>query len=85
MEKMREEFEAWAIEKDLDTSHYIDNGEMGDYCDVVTQYAWLGWKASRSALCVELPAHWYDEKNSCHVMSLTEVTNALDKSGVPYA
>ncbi|MGL4354098.1 MAG: hypothetical protein ACRCVV_14665 [Shewanella sp.] len=82
MEKMREEFESWAVTADLDTSHYIDNGEMGDYCDVVAQYAWMGWKASRALLCIELPPI----KNDSHKynQALHDVSGVLQLSGVNY-
>lgn len=46
MKTVREVFEDWAVEQDLDTSCYIDDGVQGDYCDVVAQYAWLGWQAA---------------------------------------
>lgn len=64
MEKMREEFEAWHIEqckadgmdwRDLSSELERDGDE---YVYAGAHYAWRGWKASRAALCVELP---YDE------------------------
>lgn len=69
---MREQFEAWYLQQQ--SYGLAHKAEL-----------WKTWQASRAALCIELPAHWYDERNSCHVMSLMEVTDALDKAGVPYA
>ena len=39
----REEFEAWAIEHDLDLTAISDN----QYSDCNTDFAWLAWQASR--------------------------------------
>lgn len=50
MDKMREEFEAWAINCDLCTFAVGD-----EYKYMTTEWAWRAWKASRAALCVELP------------------------------
>lgn len=47
MNEMRLSFEEWAVITDLDTSYYVDNEEIGDYCDVVTQVAWLAWQAAK--------------------------------------
>lgn len=70
-ELMREEFEAWAIREAAVMQYsfpqdvvYI-NGN-GDYAIVWVQGAWLGWQASRAALCVELPkevaaGRWADD------------------------
>ena len=51
MEKMREEFEAWAIS---DMGYMVARVGDGYKCDYMNT-AWLSWKASRTALCVELP------------------------------
>lgn len=50
MDKMREEFEAWAINCDLCTFAVGD-----EYKYMTTEWAWRAWEASRAALCVELP------------------------------
>lgn len=55
-DKMREEFEAWAI-----TSAWMGlSGEClefidGGYVNCEVQAAWLAWQASREALVIELP------------------------------
>ncbi|UNY40145.1 hypothetical protein KLEA5_gp56 [Aeromonas phage vB_AveS_KLEA5] len=81
MEKTREDFETWATEKDLDLSHFIDDEKMGDYCDVVTQYVWLGWQASRSTLCVELP-----KPRECDgpMILIFDVEEVLDDVGISH-
>ena len=85
MEKMREEFEAWHIKQceadgmDLrDISSELDRNGDG-YVYIGAQYAWRGWKASRAALCVELP-------ENCKGMALTvsELHRELDKAGVSH-
>lgn len=74
MDKMREEFEAWAINCDLCT-FAVGN----EYKYMTTEWAWRAWKASRAALCIELP-------ENCKGMTLTvdEFHKQLDKAGVSY-
>ena len=75
MDKMREEFEAWAIS---DMGYMVARAGDGYKCDYMNT-AWLSWKASRDALCVELP-------ENCKGMALTvdEFHKQLDKAGVSY-
>lgn len=55
---LRTEFEEFAISTDLDTSQYIDNGEVGDYCDVVTQVAWLAWQKCHIKQLTKIPPEY---------------------------
>ena len=76
-EKMREEFESWAISCHMCT--YLDGVE---YRHQSTEWAWMAWQASRAALVVELPgAIWcplaYHE-------AINDVKEALDDAGVSY-
>lgn len=64
MDKMREEFEAWY------------SGFYG-YGDAHKKDLWDTWKASRAALCVELP----DESS---VWRYQDVCESLDDAGVSY-
>ena len=75
MEKMREEFEAFAIS---DMGYMVARVGDGYKCDYMNT-AWLSWKASRAALCIELP-------ENCKGMALTvsELHRELDRAGVPY-
>ena len=75
MDKMREEFEAWAIS---DMGYMVARAGGGYKCDYMNT-AWLSWEASRAALCVELP-------ENCKGMALTvsELHQQLDKAGVSY-
>lgn len=75
MEKMREEFESWA----MSDMGYMCVRVGGGYKDDYMNTAWLAWKASRAALCVELP-------ENCKGMALTvdEFHRQLDKVGVSY-
>ena len=75
MNKMRKEFEAWAIS---DMGYMVARAGDGYKCDYMNT-AWLSWKASRAALCVELP-------ENCKGMALTvsELHKQLDKAGVSY-
>ena len=75
MDKMREEFESWAMSDMGYMCVRVDGGYKDDYMNT----AWLAWKASRAVLCVELP-------ENCKGMALTvdEFHRQLDKAGVPY-
>ena len=75
MDKMREEFEAFAIS---DMGYMVARAGDGYKCDYMNT-AWLSWKASRAALCVELP-------ENCKGMALTvsELHQQLDKAGVSH-
>ena len=75
MKKMREEFESWAIS---DMGYMVARVGDGYKCDYMNT-AWLSWKASRAALCIELP-------ENCKGMALTvsELHKQLDKAGVSY-
>lgn len=84
---MREEFEAQAIAFGIEPMDLSTNDD-GDYEDAEVSAMWagfvIGWQASRAALCVELPAHWYDERTGDTVFTTDGVIDALDKAGVPY-
>ena len=75
MDRMREDFEAWAIS---DMGYMVTRAGDGYKCDYMNT-AWLSWKASRAALCVELP-------ENCKGMALTvdEFHKQLDKAGVSH-
>ena len=82
MDKMREEFEAWfcsTIPYPIAKESWFAIMEDGDYIITDVQAAWAGWKASRAALCIELP-------ENCKGMALTvsELHQQLDKAGVSY-
>lgn len=76
MDKMREDFESWAIKHHFSVAKKPDGAS---YVHDSTMCAFEGWKASRAALCVELP-------ENCKGMALTvdEFYKQLDKAGVPY-
>ena len=86
MDKMREEYEAWFCS----TMPYKIAKEswfavMDDGDDIITdvQAGWAGWKASRAALCVELP----DSERSVDcgdVLYRSDVEEALDAAGISY-
>ena len=83
MEKMREEFEAWAKLNGLRLERQTSmcGGDMGRYDFGPTQAAldvWRdAWQASRASLCVKLP-------ENCKGMALTvdEFRAQLDTAGV---
>lgn len=75
MDKMREEFEVWAISCEMCT--YLDNAE---YRHQSTEWAWRAWQSSRAALCVELPGAY----NQYECDYKKEVIDTLDGVGVTY-
>ena len=76
-EKMREEFESWAISCHMCT--YLDGVE---YRHQSTEWAWMAWQASRAALVVELPgAIWC---SLAYHEAINDVKEALDDAGVSY-
>lgn len=50
-DKMREEFEAWAVKESFNRERLGG----GPYLTPITAAAWQAWKASRAAVVVELP------------------------------
>ena len=80
MGKMREEFESWAMSDMGYMCGRVGGGYKDDYMDT----AWLAWKASRAALCVELPPQWFSRSVDKEVMSAIGVIDALNCSGVRY-
>lgn len=86
MEKMREEYEAWfcstmpyKIAKEI----WFAVMDDGDYIITGVQAGWTVWKASRAALCVELPdAETGFDGDS--IFATGDIHDALDVAGVRY-
>ena len=58
MDKIREEYEAWfcsTIPYKIAKESWFAVMDDGSYIITDVQAGWAGWKASRAALCVELP------------------------------
>ena len=78
MDKMREEFEAWAKTRSLKNFLFWHPSD-GQYEVHAVQMAFEGWQASRSAPCVQMPkTHTYDSDYE------RDALQALDDSGVRY-
>lgn len=86
MDKMREEYEAWfcsTMPYKIAKESWFAVMDDGDYIITDVQAGWAGWKASRAALCVELP----DSERSVDcgdVLYRSDVEEALDASGISY-
>lgn len=83
MDKMRKEFEAWALSQ----KWCVDCVDMagGVYINTYVGCAWQAWQASRKALVVELPTAWnasYTDK--AIVMDASSVVEALEDVGISY-
>ena len=86
MDKMREEFEAWYEGHcaPLESNWFKRDSDFPDDYDYFpAQEAWSGWKASRAALCVELPdAETGFDGDS--IFATGDIHDALDVAGVRY-
>lgn len=86
MEKMREDYEAWfcsTMPYKIAKESWFAVMDDGDYIITDVQAGWAGWKASRAALCVELP----DSERSVDcgdVLYRSDVEDALDAAGIRY-
>lgn len=60
-DKMRDEFEAWVLDKwpQTDLGQFND----GEYCGFTLQHCWAAWQASRAAVVVELPGNVHHTAN----------------------
>jgi len=61
-EQMRQEFEAWAHRKAVESGYQhlaflLKKNEDGSYSTSWVDIAWIGWQASRAAVVVNLSKH----------------------------
>ena len=84
MDKMREEFESWAM-SDMD---YMCVRVGGGYKDDYMNTAWLSWQASRAAQCVELPeVRVLDGGRIAEIgyeLAIDDFERVLDGAGIRY-
>lgn len=86
MEKMREEYEAWfcsTMPYKIAKESWFAVMDDGDYIITDVQAGWAGWKASRAALCVELPKQ-YSTDSIGSAYCVDAVIDSLDSAGVRY-
>ena len=87
-DKMREEFElinpmpSGVIRCGCSYAATDYGWQSQDYVKAFDAFA-LGWQASRAALCVELP-NWHDDGHGEPMYYESDITNALEASGVRY-
>ena len=89
MEKMRKEFEAWVISHAESISYkYIGRvllkDSVGGYLSMWVDSAWIGWNASRAALCIDLPKQWVSREYDDEIMNAGEVIESLENAGVSF-
>ena len=88
MDKMREEYEAWfcsTMPYKIAKESWFAVMDDGDYIITDVQAGWAGWKASRAALCVELPDGYIGHPYRNDILSaIDECRIALDDAGVRY-
>ena len=87
MDKVREEFEAWATSAGYITKMITQiAGEVSEgiaiYANGQTRSAWQAWQASRKALVVELPDFFVSGIDAA--VYRDDVIEALDEAGVSY-
>ena len=83
MEKMREEYEAWfcsTMPYKIAKESWFAVMDDVDYIITDVQAGWAGWKASRAALCVELPQSDDDSQDAY----IRRLEFELDSVGVSY-
>ena len=86
MDKMREEYEAWfcsTIPYKIAKESWFAVMDDGDYIITDVQAGWAGWKASRAALCVELPKQ-YSTDSIGSAYCVDAVIDSLDAAGIRY-
>lgn len=86
MEKMREEYEAWfcsTMPYKIAKESWFAILDDGDYIIMDVQAGWAGWKASRAALCVELPKQ-YSTDSIGSAYCVDAVIDSLDSAGIRY-
>jgi len=78
---MREEFESWLAPSWSRDTYLEDEGEV-EYVDDWVQGAWVGWRASRAAIEIELP-EWFSP-NDCgdRAMWSDAVEKAIRAAGI---
>ena len=84
MEKIQQEFEVWAIEHHFSTTKKPDGAS---YAHDSTMCAFEGWKASRAAICVELPSKINDDNDLFSYGFDSAISSAevsLENAGVSY-
>lgn len=87
-DKVRAEFEAWAIREYWLAECALARKKSGVYRDSRAAFAWAAWQASRAALMVELPengrpavdncAYWHNVRNS----AIAACRRAIEAAGV---
>ena len=83
-DKVREEFEAWfcsTIPYPIAKESWFAIMSCDDYIITEVQAAWAGWKASRAALCVELPKQ-YSTDSIGAAYCVDAVIDSLDSAWV---
>ena len=86
MDKMREEYEAWfcsTMPYKIAKESWFAVMDDGDYIVTDVQAGWAGWKASRAALCVELPKQ-YSTDSIGSAYCVDAVIDSLDSAGISY-
>ena len=48
MDEQRKQFEKWGAGQKICLERYFDDGEQGDYIDICTEWAWVGWVAGKN-------------------------------------
>ena len=86
MDKMREEFEAWvtsyAEKIDYTWKDKVTNRDGVNYKTTWVDSAWIGWKASRESMVIELPISTYETPSGDNALREDAVFDALESAGI---
>ncbi|WOC01631.1 MULTISPECIES: hypothetical protein [unclassified Providencia] len=80
MDKSRQQFEAYFINKPQNHIDPLKKDQFGYYYYLVTREAWEAWQASRESLDVELPEGFGVHEVWCY--TAVSVENELISNGV---
>lgn len=85
-EKMREEFEAWALARFINSETMNpllrDPEESDEYLYTMVNMAWVAWQASRAALVIELPEDYcYDSSGEAYLV-IRDCREAIEAAGL---
>lgn len=84
MDKMREEFESYLAARcnELGIECVLTRLINDEYFNHPAHYAWIGWKASRESLVVELPCATFKTPNGDNALREDAVLVAMESAGI---
>ena len=84
MDKMREQFESYWTARcnELGIECVLTRLINDEYFNHPAHYAWIGWKASRESMVVELPLASFETPGGDNALRDDAVFDALESAGI---